>query len=232
MAEVSSGANNRVDPQFLYQTIREEIIDQKRCQFQLLSLAVTVTAGVIAYGTGAGAPPPVYLAPLAMNVLAIVVILDKAVSIQRKVGYLQMMEENFNNFVWMWETQLDDFRKHVPQRAGVPGDPSRKHSYVTTVGLMLLGLNVICVFLYVAGPNALKWHGDNLPWLTGLSASVALLLLLFGCIAFFVRRRNLVNGRHSGPQIQQTWMNVLRKWKLGTQSGCGAPDEARESEKE
>jgi uncharacterized membrane protein YbhN (UPF0104 family) len=213
MADVSPVTSDRVNPQFVYQTIREEIIDQKHCQFQLLSLAVTVTAGVIAYGTRATAAPPVYLAPLVMNVLAIVIILDKAVSIQRKVGYLQLMEEGWGKCIWMWERQLDEFRKAVPERTGVAGDPPRKHSYVTTVGWMLVLLNSICVFLYVAAPGAWEWHVDNFPWLSLMSAAMVMALSLFGAIAFFVRRSDLVAGRHSGPQIRKTWEGVLVKWK-------------------
>jgi len=91
--QVPPPSDRRVDPQFIYKTIREEVIDQKRCQFQLLSLSVTLTAGVLAYGTKADVAPLVFLAPLVMNVVAIVIILDKAVSVQRKVGYLHMMEE-------------------------------------------------------------------------------------------------------------------------------------------
>ncbi len=54
MAQASPVVQQRVDPELIYQTIREEIIDQQRCQFKLLSLAVTMTAGVLAYGAANG----------------------------------------------------------------------------------------------------------------------------------------------------------------------------------
>jgi hypothetical protein len=203
-----------VDPRIMYETIRDEILDQKRCQFQLLSLSVTVTALVLAYGTGAGAAPPVYLAPLVMNTLAIFILLDKAVSIQRKVGYLQLMEEHLAQYHWMWERQLDDFRKAVPERPTIPGDPARKHTYVTTVGCMLVILNAICVFLYLTGPGAWRWQIRNFPWLSFATGGVVLFVFLFGAIGFVVKRAHLIGGRHSGPQIRKTWQDVLRAWRI------------------
>jgi hypothetical protein len=213
MNHSSQVVQQRIDPQLLYQTIREEILDQKRCQFQLLSLAVTVTAAVVAYGTAATAAASMYLAPLVMNTVAIIIIFDKAVSIQRKVGYLQLMEEHLTQYVWMWERQLDEFRKAVPERPGVPGDPAHKHSYVTTVGLMLMILNAICVLLFAVAPGAWKWHVDNFPWLSLGSIVIALTIFVVGAIAFMVKRWHLVAGRHSGPQIRKTWETVLNQWK-------------------
>jgi len=175
---------------------------------------VTVTAAVFAYGTATTAEPPIYLAPLVMNVLAIIIIFDKAVSIQRKVGYLQLMEEHLDKYVWMWERQLDDFRKEVPERPRVPGDPSRKHSYVTTVGLMLLILNAISFFLFIATPSAWKWHIQNFPWLSLLTSIMVLAIFICGIIVFLLKRSQLINGRHSGPQIRKIWERVLERWKL------------------
>jgi hypothetical protein len=148
-----------------------------------------------------------------MNAVAVVIIFDKAVSIQRKVGYLQMMEEHLAQYVWMWKRHLDEFRKAVPERAGVSGDPSRKHSYVTTVGWMLLILNAICVLLFVAAPGAWKWHVDNFPWLSLGTGGIVLTVFVAGAIAFWVKRSHLIGGRHSGPQIRKTWEGVLAQWK-------------------
>jgi hypothetical protein len=202
-----------VDSQFIYRTIREEILDQKRCQFQLLSLAVTVTAAVVAYGTAVTAAAPVYLAPMVMNAMAIVIIFDKAVSIQRKVGYLQLMEEQLGQYNWMWERQLDDFRKAVPERSAFPGDPSRKHSYVKTVGWMLLFLNAICGLLFACAPGAWRWHVDNFPWLSLGCSFIAAAVFIAGAVSFFVKLSRLVGGRHSGPQIRKTWETALANWK-------------------
>lgn len=204
----------QINPEITYQTIRDEIIDQKRCQFQLLSLAVTVTAAVFAYGTATTSEPLIYLAPLVMNVLAIVIIFDKAVSIQRKVGYLQWMEEHLNEYEWMWERQLDEFRRAVPERAGVPGDPSRKHSYVTTVGLILVILNAISCFLFIATPSSWKWHIQYFPWLSLLTSVIVLAIFVCGIIIFFLKRSHIIKGRHSGPQISETWRRVLEQWKI------------------
>lgn len=213
MNQSSEAVHQGVDPQFIYRTIREEILDQKRCQFQLLSLAVTMTAVVVAYGTSVTVAPLVYLAPLVMNAVAVVIIFDKAVSIQRKVGYLQIMEEHLTDYIWMWERQLDEFRKAVPERAGVSGDPSRKHSYVTTVGWMLLILNAVSILLFVATPGAREWHVENFPWLSLGSDMIALVVFVVGAMSFLIKRSHLIGGRHSGPQIRKTWEGVLARWK-------------------
>jgi hypothetical protein len=214
----------RIDPQFVYQTIREEILDQKRCQFQLLSLSVTVTAAIVAYGTGATAAAPVYLAALVMNAVASVIIFDKAISIQRKVGYLQLMEEDLQKYDWKWESQLDEFRKALHSSGSVSGgasseDPPRKHSYVTTVGWMLLILNAVCVLLFIAAPGAWKWHVENFPWLSLGSGGIVLTVFVAGATAFRIKRSQLIGGQHSGPQIRSTWTRVLHKTIAETSRG-------------
>ena len=109
---------------------------------------------------------------------------------------------------------MDDFRKLVPERAGVPGDPARKHSYVTMVGFMLIILNGICCFLFVAAPGAWQWHVDHFPGLSLASSGIVLILLSGGVVIFFVKRAQLLRGRHSGPQIRSTWELVLKQWQI------------------
>src|SRR5262245_37372732 len=97
-----------VNCELTYSTIRQEILDQKKCQFQLFGVAVTVTSAILAYAAGAQPGRLVYVAPVLINVIALWMVLDKAVSIQRNVGYLQFMEQTPNNDQkdWKWETDL------------------------------------------------------------------------------------------------------------------------------
>lgn len=191
-------------------------MDQKKCQFQLFSLTVTVTAGILAYAAGTISIPPIYLVPLAMNALTMIIILDKAISIQRKVGYLQLMEQNLNEYEWMWEAQLDIFRGKVPLRPKSKGDPARKHSYITTVGLLLVLLNILCGFLYILGPDALKWHQAQPQYTTFISDFIGI-LAFSSSIAILIRKRSqLINGKHSGPAIENTWREVLIGYKKST----------------
>ena len=138
---------NGVPPELVYGSIRQEILDQKKCQFQLFTMAVTVTSAVLAYGAATQVGALLYAAPMVLNLLALIIVLDKAVSIQRKVGYLQMMDQGFNRRPWRWETDLDNFRTV----RGVQWEParheSRKHSYVTIVASMLAILNLLCAGL-------------------------------------------------------------------------------------
>lgn len=83
---------SEVGPETIYGSIRQEVLDQKKCQFQMFGSAITVTAAILAYASSMRAGPIVYVVPVLMNVLALTIVLDKAVSIQRMVGYLQLME--------------------------------------------------------------------------------------------------------------------------------------------
>jgi hypothetical protein len=72
-----------MDPKFVYGTIRQEILDQKRCQFQIFSMTVAGTALILAYAAGSHAMSLAYLAPLVMNDLSLIIILEKSISVQR-----------------------------------------------------------------------------------------------------------------------------------------------------
>jgi hypothetical protein len=138
--------------------------------------------------------------------------LDKAISVQRKVGYLQMMEQFYDQYVWRWETQLDEFRAEVPLRPKA-GDPARKHSYITSVGPMFVGLNVLSfILLWIAKSPALEIA--SLPGSIWISRSLGIVLLLF-CAAFlYFKRDSLINGRDSGPEIKRTRERVLDKYRI------------------
>ena len=91
----------------IYRSVREEILDQKRCQFQIFGAALTLSAAVLAYSASPNVSQFVCAAPMLMNVLTLTIILDKAVSIQRMVGYLQLMESILApSRGWMWEYHL------------------------------------------------------------------------------------------------------------------------------
>jgi hypothetical protein len=210
----------RISVESIYATIRQEILDQKRCQFQIFSLAVTGTALILAYAAATSGSPLVYLAPIVMNDFALIMILDKAVSVQRKVGFLQMMEQHWDDYHWMWETQLDSFRGKVPLRPRVGGDPARKHSYVTSVGMMLIGLNVLAALLATAATIArsrgILWPFSATTWTL---LTVGTVLLVGGLFFLVIRRRQLISGRHSGPAIHETWLIVLRDYAVGDSAG-------------
>jgi hypothetical protein len=139
-----------IDPSVMYKSVRDEILEQKKCQFNLFAASVTVNAAVLAYSAASKVGPLVYLAPIVLNILAVTIILDKAGSIQRMVGYLQLMENPSNKFLWMWEFHLRRYRAAPGRSEGFEG--FRRHSYVVTVASMLLVLNLLCAALYFRGP--------------------------------------------------------------------------------
>jgi hypothetical protein len=199
--------NDQVPSDLVYGSIRQEILDQKKCQFQLFSMAVTVTAAILAYGAATHVGPLVYTAPMVLNLLALIIIIDKAISIQRKVGYLQIMEQEFSDRPWRWETHLDSFRS----LRGVLWEPSsgehRKHSYVTTIALMLTILNFLCASLCWFGP-ARSIAARQIGWLDAL---VFALLIASPCWGFF-KWRSLVRGENSTTAIVAKWKEVIRRF--------------------
>jgi len=201
-----------IDKDAMYDSIRKEILDQKKCQFQLFAAAITLTAAILAYGAAAKVGPLVYTAPLLMNLLSLMIILDKAVSIQRMVGYLQLMErEELRDTTWMWEYHLNLFRAAPLTSEG--SESYRKHGYVLKVAMMLLVLNVIASILYFAGPEAvtLRKSRDFVSVIEfyGFVHALVTVVNLLGFMLAIRRWRQLVNGPYTSKAIRCRWQKVL-----------------------
>ncbi|ARN72635.1 hypothetical protein [Oceanicoccus sagamiensis] len=194
----------------IYQSIRDEIIDQKRCQFQLFSIALAVTSAVLAYAAATKVHSLVYITPMLLIELALIVIFDKAVTIQRKVGYLKKIEQNPDISLWRWETDLDNYRGHlaVNYQANLSGE-SRKHSYVTSVGVMMMVLALFCAGLFYFGPD-----GAALPLVDNRAAGwidIFVLSVLLSTAYFFCsKRKSLVTGVNCSAAISAKWDMILQ----------------------
>jgi len=196
-----------MNKEIIYQSIRDEIIDQKKCQFQLFSIAVTVTSAILAFAKVTTVGPLVYVAPMLLVELALIVIFDKAITIQRKVGYLQKIEQSPKRDNWPWETHLDIYRA-LPEQPYVvnSADESRKHAYVTSVGLMLITLSAFCASLYFFGPT-ISSDGRAVGWVDGV-----IVIILFSSIYFGASKRNsLVSGINCSSAISAKWAEAIRK---------------------
>lgn len=225
----------------VYKSIREEVIEQKKCQFQILTAAITFTAAAWAFVSREMGNSLSYLAPIALDVGALIMILDKAKSIQRMVGYLQIMEMRSHKTTWKWEFSLDRFRGNAEidqQRekpAPVPGDNNkreraelerntdkRKHSYITTVGVLLLVLSAFCVLFYaLALPSGeAQPQQPTEPTTRPLSAVLVTLVtrpffdlgfvaVLLGLVWFVCVRRQLTVGNYSSSKIRKRWEDVI-----------------------
>lgn len=200
-----------IDPVAMYSSIRQEILDQKKCQFNLFSLSITLTAAILAYGAATRVGPLVYFAPILMNVLSLTIILDKAVSIQRMVAYLQLMESDQINGKAMWEFHLYKFRE-------IPGKPQgsekfRKHSYVVTVSSILLLINFLSGALYRWGPSAVELRSQSdyfqVSEFYGAVNLVVLLLLILGVFLAARRWWQLVFGIYTGKAIRERWLQAI-----------------------
>lgn len=220
----------------VYKSIREEVIEQKKCQFQILTAAVTFTAAAWAFVSHGPHSSLGYLAPIALDVGALVMILDKAKSIQRMVGYLQVMEEK-SGTDWKWELNLDKFRglpEKIPKERGQAAAPNaagkagshpsdkladaRKHSYIRTVGILLLALSAFCVLFYAltlvpevgaAQSQAAATSGEVVSVLVKLLVlGLGLATTIFGLTRFVHVRRQLTTGIYSSSEIRKRWKDV------------------------
>lgn len=204
-------SNSVIDPTVMYSSIRQEVLDQKKCQFSLFGACVTLTAAVLAYAGTGRVTPVIYVAPMLLNVLGLTIILDKATSIQRMVGYLQLMESVADRTRWMWEYHLNLFR-------GLPGtvagsESYRKHKYVRNVSLILLVLNAFAAALYGWGPTAVELRAsegyNQLREVYGAMHLAVALINVFGFSIAWRRWRQLVHGEFTSTAIRQRWLHVL-----------------------
>lgn len=213
MNEQIDSASEFIDPLEMYKTIRQEILDQKKCQFHLFSITITVTAAILAYASASPIGPIVYIAPMVMNVLALTIILDKATSIQRMVGYLQLMEVRKRDIKWMWEYHLNKFRA-VRTRKGA-SDSFRKHTYIVTVSSMLMFLNLLCGVLYRWGPIATSLREKEgfikLARFYGSMDVIAIIIILSGIIYSVFKWYHLVFGKFSSDSIKIRWEKVFEE---------------------
>ena len=194
-----------MDRETIYKTIREEILEQKKCQFQLFTASVAITSAVLAYAGTTRLGGLVFIAPMLLNSLALVLLIDKAISVQRKVGYLQLVEQNPDHLDWKWETDLV-FRADPDSGKGAA--ESRKHTYVTTVCGMLFFLNVFCTLLYFFAPfrefPTNPSQGRALGWMD----AACVVILVSGAAYAWFRRRSLVRGENSTSAILDKWRRV------------------------
>ena len=203
---------SNIPAQLIYGSVRQEILDQKRCQFQMFTTAVTVNAAVLAYAAEASSVGPfVYVAPVVMNVFALAMILDKALSIQRMVGYLQKMEKFGGESGWMWEYHLGKFRKVQLGDLGKP-DSHRQHKYVRNVTLMLLLLSAFSIVLYRWGPEMAALRASS-TWpavAESYGAIFATLVATFGAMLVLAGRRwhQLIWGDYSSDSVRKRWEKV------------------------
>ncbi|MGR3175415.1 MAG: hypothetical protein ACUZ8N_12570 [Candidatus Scalindua sp.] len=200
-----------INKEIIYKTIREEILDQKKCQFQLISITATVTAAVLAYAAATKVGPLVYIAPMIMNVLSLVIILEKAITIQRKVGYLAMMEKYGSIDEWKWETNLEEYRAAPAQKCDIKISEKRKHKYVTHVSAMLVSLNAFCTALYFFGPVSIKPENEVIARALGWVDLVVVGLLLAGIVLVYMKRNSLVAGVNSSSAVLAKWESIINK---------------------
>lgn len=201
-----------IPSELIYPSVREEILEQKKCQFQLVAAAITITVAVLAFATKDGVGPAIYVAPILMNMLSMMIVLNKSMSIQRMVGYLQLMESDKSNRRWMWEYHLNIYREQsaIPQGP----EPSRKHTYVLSVSTMLISVSVLCAALYFWGPSGMKIRqspsSESTPFYWAMATVVVgLLVTSVACAA--KAWLQLVLWSYTSTAIRTRWEDVITK---------------------
>ena len=200
-----------ITPETMYNSVRQEVLDQKKCQFQLFGACVTLTAAILAYAATSAVSPSVYVAPILINALGCTIILDKAISIQRMVGYLQLMERKPGMCTWMWEYHLSKFRSLPGKSQGLEG--FRRHKYVLTVASMLMTMNVLCAALYYWGPSAKALRtSEDFAQVAEFYGAVNLVVALFvlGGVGVTIGRWcQLMFGKSTGKAIGSRWVEAI-----------------------
>ena len=195
-----------IDPTTTYTSVRAEILDQKKCQFQMFGAAMTFSSAVFAFVISFSPVSIVLVSPIIMNVFSLLMIMDKAISIQRMVGYLQLMESEKLTTSWMWEYHLNKFREH-PAIAGQP-EPHRKHRYTRNISLMLISLNSVSIVLYIWKTD---WNAKTIvDYIMHISMAFFYLLGIF--VAFY-RSSQLVKGKYTANAIKNRWLKVIEDKK-------------------
>lgn len=210
-----------IPPELMYKSIRQEILDQKKCQFNLFGASVTVTAAILAYSAASSVGPIVFIPPIVLNTLATLLILDKATSIQRMVGYLQLMESEFDNYTWKWEYHLREFRKTPSHNAGIEG--YRRHHYVITVATILLVLNGLCCWLFFQGPAVQILRASD-RWATlaefyGAAEFVVVGLVFLQFITAVIRWSQLMFGKFTGGAVRARWIDAIHATEINGDEG-------------
>ncbi len=200
-----------IDKTAMYTSVRQEILDQKKCQFNLFGASITLTAAILAYAAATKVGPLVYVVPILINVLSLTIILDKAISIQRMVGYLQLMESDQNKKTWMWEFHLNKFRE-IPGRSR-GSESFRKHKYIITISSILTLINLLSASLYRWGPSAIALRNSSsyneVSEFYGAVNFVVLILLAYGVFLAIRRWGQLVFGIYTGRAIRDRWLETI-----------------------
>lgn len=204
-----------IDSTAMYNSIRQEILDVKKCQFNLFGVSITLTAAILAYAAATSVGPIVYIAPILMNVLCVTMILDKAVSIQRMVGYLQLMESGQISGDAMWEFHLSKFRELPGKSCGY--EKFRKHKYVITVSAIILLISFLSGALYRWGPSAIALRNETdyykVAEFYGAINLLVLALLTLGVLLAIRKWWQLVFGIYTGKAIRHRWIQATDESK-------------------
>ena len=192
-----------IDSVTIYNSVRQEILDQKRCQFQMFAASVTFSSAGFAY-SGTQTRFIVLLAPIIPNVLALFIILDKAKSMQRMVGYLQLLESSKAKIDWMWEYHLNEFRE-IKSRAG-RSEPYRKHKYIRNIAIILIALNSLLGTLYFWSLS--KDQNQSI----GFSIHIIVVAVNMIGIAIAIHRYfEFVRGGYTTNAIRSRWVEAIEK---------------------
>ena len=196
----------------IYNSIRQEIMDVKKCQFNIFCVSITFTAAILAYAASTKVGPLVYIAPILMNVLCLTIILDKVVGIQRMVGYLQLMESGGISGDAMWEFHLSKFRELTGKSCG--SEEFRKHKYIITVSSIILLINFLSGALYRWGPSAIALRNETDYYkVSEFYGAINLLvsaLLALGVLLAIRKWWQLVFGIYTGKAIKDRWSQAIQ----------------------
>ncbi len=124
-----------MNPEIVYQTLRQELLEAYTRQVNLVSFAFTASVALIGYSLVASTPNPlVFLLPLLILALLLVQLNNTGYTIFTISVYIRVFIERRYN-IPPWETQISTLRSVL--RKTRPFDPLRPYSPVTLYDTVL-----------------------------------------------------------------------------------------------
>lgn len=197
-----------MDRRTVYEALRAEILDQRKCQFQMYTIAAGIAPAALLFADESGMGGVIFLGPLVFNLAALMMVLQKEVSIFRKVGYLQVLETHPKIQEWSWEMDIDAFRRNADQFAAQ--DTARHHTYAMMVCLFILMLSTGSGILYWFYPFT-----HNAPpisvYARGIFDTITIILCAFSFGFTGHHLYRLVRGADTSSAIHRKWLEILKK---------------------
>lgn len=198
-----------MDNDMVYSVLRTEILDQRKCQFQMYTMAASITSASLVFAESSGLGFLAFLAPMIFNNASLMMVVIKELSVFRKVAYLQLLEQYPDARKWKWETDLDSFRNDTGYDPGAKR--SHNHTYPLMLCLFINLLNAVSAALYFFNSSS-EVVTDRMH---GFADGLCVFLIASGLYFTITNFWSLILGKNTTSAIVAKWRRIL-KLPVGT----------------